>query len=212
MENKNTQSITDDNANQNIDAATVDTTAKNETSSGNEGGEATTKTYTEAEVQLLLQQETDRRVTSALKKQEAKWQKEKAEADKLRDMDAAQRKEYEYEKKVEELEAREREFALTQNKLSASKVMAERGLPINFVDYIVAEDAETMMNNITEFEKAWKAAISDAVSAKLASPAPKTASSSQTGLSKEEFAKMSISQQSELYRTNPELYKQMTAR
>lgn len=32
------------------------------------------KTYTQAEVDALLQQETDRRVTSALKKQEAKNQ------------------------------------------------------------------------------------------------------------------------------------------
>lgn len=174
--------------------------------------EVAPKTYTEAEVQALLQQEGDRRVSSALKKQADKFAKEKAEAEKLREMDESQRKEYEFNKKVEELEAREKEFNLTQNKLSASKVMAERGLPIQFVDYIVAEDAETMMANITSFETQWKAAIADAVSSRLASPAPKNSTATQQGMTKETFRTLTLAQQTEIYKTNPELYKRLTAR
>ena len=170
------------------------------------------KTYTQEEVDKLLQQEADRRVTSALKKQAEKFEREKAESEKLRDMDEQQRKEYEYEKKVKELENKEREYNLMQNKLEASKIMGEHGLPVSFVDYIVAEDAETMMANITNFETQWKAAVADAVSARIAQPAPKGSNVSQTGLTKEAFKKMSLAQQSEIYRTNPELYKQLTAR
>ena len=170
------------------------------------------KTYTQEEVDKLLQQEADRRVTSALKKQAEKFEREKAESEKLRDMDEQQRKEYEYEKKVKELENKEREFNLMQNKLEASKIMGEHGLPVSFVDYIVADDAETMMANITNFETQWKAAVADAVSARIAQPAPKGSNVSQTGLTKEAFKKMSLAQQSEIYRTNPELYKQLTAR
>lgn len=169
-----------------------------------------TKTYTQEEVNKLLQAESDKRVTAALKKQADKFEKEKAEFEKLREMDDAQKKEYEFNKRVEELEAKEKEFVLTQNKLEASKVMAEHGLPISFVDYIVAEDAETMMSNITAFETEWKAAISDAVSKRLAQPAPKGSNVSQKGMTKEEFSKLTLAQQSEIYRTNPELYKQMT--
>ena len=170
------------------------------------------KTYTQEEVDALLQKEADRRVTSALKKQAEKFEREKAESEKLRDMDEQQRKEYEYEKKVKELENKEREFNLMQHKLEASKIMGEHGLPVSFVDYIVAEDAETMMANITNFETQWKAAVADAVSARIAQPAPKGSNVSQTGLTKEAFKKMSLAQQSEIYRTNPELYKQLTAR
>ena len=169
-----------------------------------------TKTYTQEEVNKLLQAESDKRVTAALKKQADRFEKEKAEFEKLREMDDAQKKEYEFNKRVEELEAKEKEFVLTQNKLEASKVMAEHGLPISFVDYIVAEDAETMMSNITAFETEWKAAISDAVSKRLAQPAPKGSNVSQKGMTKEEFSKLTLAQQSEIYRTNPELYKQMT--
>lgn len=178
---------------------------------GAESAEA--KTYTQAELDTLLQQETDRRVTAALKKQQKKFEAEQTEAAKLASMNEEQKREFEYEKKVKELEQKEREFNIMQNKLSATKVMQDKGLPIAFVDYIVAEEAETMMDNITEFEKAWKAAIADAVSARLGadSQTPKTKTVSQTGLSSEEFKKMSVAQQAEIYRTNPELYKQLAA-
>ena len=182
-----------------------------ETSTGIETGEvAVEKTYTESEVQALLQREGDRRVSSALKKQQKEFEKKTAEADKLRDMDESQRKEYEYTQRLQELENKEREFAIAQNKLEATKVMANRELPIEFVDYIVAEDAETMMENITTFERLFKSAVADAVAKKIASPAPKTGSAKQTGMTKDEFRKLSVAQQSEIYRTNPELYKQMT--
>lgn len=190
-------------------------TNSNETTIETNGAESTeAKTYTQEELDTLLQQETDRRVTAALKKQQKKFEAEQTEAAKLATMNEEQKREFEYEKKVKELEQKEREFNIMQNKLSATKVMQDKGLPIAFVEYIVAEDAETMMTNITEFEKAWKAAIADAVSARLGadSQTPKTKTVSQTGLSSEEFKKMSVAQQAEIYRTNPELYKQLTAR
>lgn len=170
----------------------------------------TNKTYTESEVAEMLQRETDRRVTAALKKQQAQFKTELAEAEKLRGMDEAQRKDYEYNQKVAELEQREREFNLAQNKLEASKVLANRGLPIEFVDYIVADDADTMLENINVFDKAFKAAVADAVSKKIAAPTPKNGSVQQKGLSRDEFKKLSLSQQAELYRTNPTLYKELT--
>ena len=182
-----------------------------ETSTVETGEESTIeKTYTESEVQALLQREGDRRVSSALKKQQKEFERKTAEADKLRDMDESQRKEYEYTQRLQELENKEREFAIAQNKLEATKVMANRELPIEFVDYIVAEDAETMMENITTFERLFKGAVADAVAKKIASPAPKTGSAKQTGMTKEEFKKLSVAQQTEIFRSNPELYKQMT--
>lgn len=174
------------------------------------GGESTEKTYTESEVQALLQREGDRRVSSALKKQQKEFENKQAEADKLRAMDENQRKDYEYNQKLQELEQREREFTIAQNKLEATKVLANRELPIEFVDYIVAEDADTMMENISVFERAFKSAVADAVAKKIASPAPKGGTVKQTGMTKEEFRKLSVAQQSELFRTNPELYRQMT--
>ena len=185
-----------------VDTSTTDT---------DKAGEGSVeKTYTESEVQALLQSESDRRVSSALKKQQKEFETKMAEAEKLKAMDENQRKEYEYTQKLQELEQREREFTVAQNKLEATKVLANRELPIEFVDYIVAEDADTMMENINTFERAFKAAVADAVAKKIASPAPNGGSVKQTGMTKEEFRKLSVAQQSELFRTNPELYRQMT--
>jgi len=173
-------------------------------------GVDTPKTYTEEEVRALLQQEGDRRVSQALNKQRKELEKKQAEAEKLREMDDNQRREYEYEKKVAELEQKERDFAIAQNKLEASKVLANRGLPVQFVDYIVADDADTMMANIDTFDKLFKSAVADAVAARIAQPAPKAGSATQAGMTREQFRKLSLAQQAEVYRTNPTLYKELT--
>ena len=179
----------------------------------NNTGETTVeKTYTESEVQMLLQKEGDRRVSNALKKQQKQFESQMAEAEKLKTMDEAQRKDYEYNQKLEELERREREFTITQNKLEATKVLSSRGLPVEFVDYIVAEDPETMLENINVFEQAFKSAVSDAVAKKISNPSPKTGSAKQTGMTREEFSKLNVAQQAEIYRTNPKLYSQLTKR
>lgn len=180
-------------------------------STSTESGEETVeKTYTETEVREMLQREADRRVSSALKKQQKAFDEKMAEADKLRNMDEDQRKNYEYEQKVKELEEREKEFTLTQNKLEATKVLINRGLPVEFVDYVVAEDADTMLENINTFDKMFTSAVNDAVSKKISTPSPKSGSARQTGLTKDDFKNMTVAQQAEIYRSNPELYKEMT--
>lgn len=170
------------------------------------------KSFSQEEVNKMLQAEGDRRVSMALAKQEQRFKAQMAEAEKLKAMDESQRKEYEFEQRIKDFEAREKEFVLTQNKLEASKVMAQRGLPVSFVDYLVADNADDMLANINTFEQAFKSAVADAVSAKIASPTPRSGSATQTGMTKDAFRKLSMAQQAEVYRTNPELYKQMTQR
>ena len=180
-----------------------------ETSTVEAGEVSTVKTYTEEEVQALLQKEADRRVSSALKKQQKEFETKMAEAEKLKSMDESQRRDYEYNQKLQELEQRERDFTIAQNKLEATKVLANRELPIEFVDYVVADDAETMMDNITRFEKLFKACVADAVSLKISSPTPKTGAMVQTGMTKADFKKLSIAQRASLQQSNPELYESL---
>lgn len=173
-----------------------------------EGGE-TAKTYTQEEVDKLVQQQADRRVSQALKTQQAKFEAQMSEAEKLRQMNDEQKAQYEFDKQKAEFEEQKREFALLQNKLEATKVLEDRGLPVVFADYIVNEDAETMMSNIETFEKAFKASVADAVNARIASPAPRGNSAKQTGLTPDDFKKLTLAQKQELYTSNPTLYKQM---
>ena len=169
------------------------------------------KTYTEEEVLKLIQSESDKRVSQALKTQKEKFEKKISEAEKLRNMDETQQTQYKLEQRIEELEELNRKYALAENKATLSKALAERNLPVQFVDYLVGDDAEEMMQNLTDFEKVWKAAVTDAVSTQLAKGAInlKSASTKQSGLTKEEFHKMSLAQQQELYNTNKELYDEL---
>ena len=156
------------------------------------------KSYTQEEMMSFLQKETDRRVSAALKKQEAKFQNKLNEADKLRGMNDEQKAQYEFEQKVKDFEAKQRDFNLLQNKVEAQSILNERGLPLQMVEYIVAEDAETMLERINEFETMFKAAVNDAVSKRIASPAPKASGSVQSGMTKEQYRGLTIAQQSEL--------------
>lgn len=179
------------------------------TEEGQEGAEES-KTYTKEEVDTMLQKEADRRVSAALAKQEKKLENKLKEAEKLRNMDAEQKREYELEQRAKQIEEKEKEFALMENKIECNKILSNRGIPADFVDYVVAEDADKMMENIKTFEKLFKSAVSDAVNEKIEKKTPTGSGSKQKGLSRDEFKKMSIAQQSEIYRTNPELYKELT--
>lgn len=185
----------------------------NESNSENQK-ENEVKNYTEDEVAEMLQQETDRRVTQALAKQKAQFEKDKAVAEKLKDMDEAQRKEYDLDQRLKAVKEREKEMALKENRMEASNVMLKRGLPLEFVDYLVADDAETMLDNINKFEGAFNAAVQVAVNKKVSTPSPGSGQSTNTSaaVSKEQFQKMTLAQQSELYRKDPELFKTLSAR
>ena len=179
-----------------------------------EGSQNEVKTYTEEEVAALIQSEADKRVTQALKTQQEKFEKKMSEAEKLRNMDESQQEKYKLEQRIAELEEANRAFSLAENKATLAKALADRNLPVQFVDYLVGEDAEVMMSNVNEFEKSWRAAIADAVSAKLSTSGgvAKGGTVKQTGITKEKKKKMTLAQQSELYQTNKQLYLELSKR
>lgn len=175
-------------------------------------GQEEVKTYSEEEVARMLQVEADRRVSQALAKQQAKFKQQMDEAEKLRTMNEEQKAQYQLEQRIKEIEAKEKEFALKENRYEAQKIMAEKNIPLAFADFIVAEDAETMMANISLFEKEFRAAVRAEVDKRIASPAPKANIGVDTAITKEQFMRMTIAQQTELYKQDPELYKRLTQR
>lgn len=160
-----------------------------------------TKTYTQEEVDKMLQAEGDRRVTQALKKQQ--------EAQKLANMSQEEKNEYEYNQKLSELEKREQEIAKKELVMETEKQLGEKGLPAEAAAFIVAVDAETTKKNIESFEKMFNKAVENEITKRIATGKPRTGTSA-AGLTVEEFKKMTLPQQAELYRTQPELYKQLS--
>ena len=167
--------------------------------------EETVKTYTQEEVEALLQAETDRRVTSALKKAELKNAARIKEAEKLAQMNEQEKYEYQLRQREQAIADKEKELALMENKNEASKILAERGISLALVDFIVADDAETMKANIDTLDKAFKASVKAEVEKRLASSAPKKNFVDTDAMTKERFNKMSVREQQELLRNNPDL-------
>lgn len=170
------------------------------------------KTYTQAEVDALIQKEGDRRVTQALQKEQKKNAEKVREAQKLAQMNEAEKFQYELEQREKAIVEKERALALAENKNEASKILAEKGLSLSLVDFVVAEDAETMNANISLLVKAFNQSVKAEVEKRLGSSAPKKNLPPDEAMTKERFKKLSLDQQQELYRENPELYKSLIGR
>lgn len=166
------------------------------------------RTYSQEEVDALLQAEVDRRITSALKKQEKKTQEKIKEAEKLAQLNEEEKYKYQLEQREKALEEKERKMALMENKAEASNALNSRGISISLADLVVAEDADTMMENIKLLEEEFKKSVKAEVEKRLAGNSPKKNLGNSNEMTREEFRKLSIGQQSRLLEENPKIYEQ----
>lgn len=177
---------------------------------GNGGNEGNDKTYTQAELDALLQSETDKRITEAMKKAEKKKVEAVKEAEKLAKLNADERFQYELEQREKAIADKETQLSLLENKNEASKILSEKGISLELVNMVVADDADTMMANINVLDKAFKASVKAEVEKRLKSNTPKSNLPLDGALTKESFIKMSIKEQQQLYINNKELYESLT--
>ncbi len=172
--------------------------------------ETEVKMYTQDEVMALLQSETDKRVTSALKTQQKKFDKQLS----LSKLDDDAREKAEKDERIKELEEMLRDRDIANNKSELKSVLGARGLSAEFADIItITDDIEESQAKIDVLDKLFKAAVKAEVEKRLAASGgtPKGASSNiGADLTKEAFKKMPLSEQAALYKNNPELYKKLT--
>lgn len=168
--------------------------------------ENTPKTFTEEEVNRLI----DQRVTQAIQTQQKKAEKKIAEATKLAQMNEAEKYEYQLQQREEAIIAKEKELVLATNRAAADKVLAERGIPLTLVDFVVAEDAETMKANIDALDTAFKEAVKGEIEKRLASKTPRQNMPTDTELTLDQFHKLSITELHALAETNPGLYNKLS--
>ena len=184
-----------------LENTSVETTETTETAP-----EAEAKTYTQEEVLALLQSESDKRVTAALKKQAQRYEKQLS----LSKLDGNEREKAEKDNRIAELEQQLAEFQIERNKSELKSVLSSRGLSAEFADIIaISDDIEASQVNIDKLDKLFKAAVKAEVEKRLAGNAPKGNGSSTAEITKEAAKKMSLAQLNELMRTNPEAYKKI---
>lgn len=140
----------------------------------------TVLTLTQKELEAKIASESDRRVTEAIKTREqklaaeyeARIKRERQEAERLASLSAEERRKEEEKKRSEELASKEAEIAKREMKLDAINVLAEKKLPVKFVDFVIGANPEATLKNINELKSAWDHAIEDEIKTRLTGKTP----------------------------------------
>lgn len=165
--------INNDNNKQVTDSEVIDNGAQNQEPNGSEHNPE--KTFTQSELDNIIEKR--------LAKERVKWEKKvKEEADeaaRLATMSEQEKQQALFEKRVKDFEEKEAAFNAAQESLrrekmlnETSKQLAERGLPLDFADKLMAATAEDTLANIDAFEKSWQIAIDKAIDSKLKGSTP----------------------------------------
>lgn len=157
----------------------------------------------------ITQAEMDRMISKMYEQFEAKFSKKQEEAVKLANMNAEEKARYQLEQQQQKIEEMQRNFNMQQNKSECMKILAEKNIDVSLADFVVAEDAETMKANIDKIEKAFKKSVETEVNNRLKGTTPKKDIAMPKEITKETFNKMTLSQQTELFNVNRELYEQL---
>ncbi len=144
---------------------------------GGEGkaGEGENKSFDDLLKDKSYQSEFDKRISKALETAKAKWETDKqtelenakTEAEKLAKMNAEQKAKYAEEKRLAELEKREKDITTRELKAQAYETLAEKGMPKELVEILNYTDAEACNKSIEAVGKAFQAAVEKAVNEKL---------------------------------------------
>ena len=142
-------------------------------------------TFTRSDVD----REVSKAVQSALDKREAKHKEEMqkaiedaiAEKERLSKLSEKERQEEQLTQREKEIAEREAEIARKELKADAITDLNEKGLPSEFADILLGNDAETTLENINTFKTAFDSAVNASVKEKLRQDTPKTGGASFGG-------------------------------
>lgn len=176
-----------------------------EQASGQEEEKTTEKTFTQSQLDEIIQKEKAKAKRSAEKEYQAKMD----EAEKLRKMNEVQKAEYEQEKQrayIAELEAKINRNGLERE---ASKMLSECGIIADdkILGLIVKDTAERTQEAVESFVALVNDLADRKVGEKLKGKTPKKMEETTAGeITKEQFNKMGYRSRNELLQNNPELY------
>ena len=176
-----------------------------EQASGQEEEKTTEKTFTQSQLDEIIQKEKAKAKRSAEKEYQAKMD----EAEKLRKMNEVQKAEYEQEKQrayIAELEAKINRSGLERE---ASKMLSEGGIVVDekILSIVVKDTAESTQEAVESFVALVNELADKKVGEKLKGKTPKKMEDTSAGeITKEQFNKMGYQSRNELLQNNPELY------
>lgn len=180
----------------------------NEKASTQEEQETAEKTFTQAELDAIIQKEKAKAKRSAEKEYQAKID----EAERLRKMNADEKAEYEAKKQaayIAELEAKINRSGLEKE---ASKMLSEAGIVAGdeILAFVVKDSAESTQEAVNGFTELVNQLADNKVKEMLKGKTPRKVERSTAGaITKEQFDRMGYKDRNELLQSNPELYAQL---
>lgn len=164
------------------------------------------KKYTDADVDRMVKQRLARERKAAEKKA-----KEAAEAEKLKRMTAAEKRDAEFEQMKRELAELKGEKQKSEMLSTASDILKDAGVNVSskLVSHLIAETADETKANVDEFVKLFNDAVNKGVKAamKAAGNSPKKQGGGGT-LTKEDIMKVKdISERQRLIKENMSLFR-----
>lgn len=120
----------------------------------------------------------------------------------------------ELEKLRADFEAAQKQLALKGVKEKAISVATNKNIPLEILDFFINEDEEKTNTNLSTFESVMEKYITAKVDERLKGSyqPPAGGGTGTQGITKEQFAKMSITEKTKLLNENPELYNQLKSK
>mgnify|MGYP006373745901 FL=1 len=165
------------------------------------------KTFTQDELDHIVQERVKRAVAKAQKDAEDKIKQAQSEGERLAKLTKDERAKEEEAKRLADLEAREKAIAVKELRIETQSLLSDEGLPIEFLDVVMADTAESVKENIASIRKVFDEAVEKRVNERLTQDKPRRGATAGAMSKAEIMAIKDVSERQKLIAENLELFR-----
>lgn len=165
------------------------------------------KTFTQDELNHIVQERVQRAVAKAQKDAEDKIKQAQSEGERLAKLTKDERAKEEEAKRLADLEAREKAIAVKELRIETQSLLADEGLPIEFLDVVMADTAESVKDNIASIRKVFDEAVEKRVNERLTQNKPRRGATAGAMSKAEIMAIQDANERQKLIAENLELFR-----
>ena len=165
------------------------------------------KTFTQDELNHIVQERVQRAVAKAQKDAEDKIKQAQSEGERLAKLTKDERAKEEEAKRLADLEAREKAIAVKELRIETQSLLSDEGLPIEFLDVVMADTAESVKDNIASIRKVFDEAVEKRVNERLTQDKPRRGATAGAMSKAEILAVKDASERQKLIAENLELFR-----
>ena len=171
----------------------------------NTGTTEANKTFTQDELDHIVQERVKRAVAKAQKDAEDKIKQAQSEGERLAKLTKDERAKEEEAKRLADLEAREKAIAVKELRIETQSLLADEGLPIEFLDVVMADTA--VKDNIASVRKVFDEAVEKRVNERLTQDKPRRGATAGAMSKAEIMAVTDVNERQKLIAENLELFR-----